>query len=371
MPKILLMGPTSPPYTGQSVAFTTIVEYYRKNEDFNCIEVNLSNKNGIIKGILLCLSISYQMIFNKIDLIYFTCSRSFLGSLRDVVLLSWAKIFRVKVVNHLHGGDFRIFYNSSSFLYKRILKWCYQGVSSSIVLLDGMKILFENFPRMKVDVVSNSYSLSLDDYPTIKQLSNGPLKFLYLSNIMESKGILNLLDAFEIILNDHLECQLTIAGSYMSDYISSEQEIRQKFELKYYFLKEKYPNKINYVGVVNGKKKSDLLWSSDVFLLPTFHQTEAFPISILEALRTGNYIITTEHNYLPDVVSSQNGRLIKPNSVNALTEVISDVIEFRNKLDDVQNYNINYAVSNFTESQYVKGVTQIINENLNNNSHIQ
>ncbi|GHV61827.1 hypothetical protein FACS1894195_2960 [Bacteroidia bacterium] len=371
MTKIVLMGPISPPYHGQSVAFTAIVEYYRRNKQFDCIEINYSNKDGIISGLLLCLNITYKIIFNKIDLIYFTCSRSFSGSIRDVVMLFWARIFNIKVVNHLHGRDFKLFYKNSSPVYRKILKWCYEGVSESIVLLDGMKILFNDFPHMKVDVVANSYSVALDDYPKTKTLSAGPLHFLYLSNIMESKGILHLLDAFEIVFKNHSACKFTIAGDFMGDYISSGSEIQEKFQATYQKRKEKYPNQIDYIGVVAGKRKNDLLWQSDIFILPTFHQMEAFPISLLEALRAGNYIISTNHNYIPEIITPKNGKLIEPNSVEALCSAIEYVLTDKNVLNEIQNYNINDALLNYSEEKYIKDVTQIINENFNHNNSLQ
>lgn len=364
------MGPVTPPYTGQAIAFTTVANYYKRRDDYKLFVVDLANKNGILKGILLNIKISVLLLMNEIDVVYFTCSRSFLGSIRDVVLLFWTRLFKIKTINHLHGGDFLIFYRNSPALYKRILRWCYKKVNTSIVLIKGMETLFSDFPEMQVKIVSNSYDSLLDNFPLVKKQNRYALKMLYLSNIMETKGILDLLDAFEIVLGKHLECQLTIAGSYMSDYISSEQEIRQKFQSKYSILKEKYCDRINYIATVEGEKKNNLLWNSDVFILPTFHKTEAFPISILEALRAGNYIVTTKHNYLPSIVSLDNGELIVPNSTKALVQAIQNIICNIEKLNEIQNYNIQYAISNYKEDKYIKGVTQIVNENLSNNSHL-
>lgn len=369
MANLLLMGPISPPYTGQSVAFTAIVEYYR-HSDNRIIEINLSNRNSIISGLSLCLKVSFTLLFTKIDIIYFTCSRSFLGSIRDIVLLFWARLFKVKVINHLHGGDFRIFYENSSPIYKKILRWAYNGVDTSIVLFNGMKNLFEDFPEMQVKTIANSYSLYLDKLPKYKPNKDSVIRILYLSNIMKSKGILNLLDSFDNILKKYSNVQLTVAGEFIGDYIFSKEEIERAFSLKYNVLKNRYKEALDYVGVKKGDEKKVLLWESDVFILPTYHKTEAFPISILEALRAGNYIISTNHNYIPEIISSANGELVVPNSTKALVQAIENIIRDREKLNQIQNYNIEYAISNYKEDRYIQGVIQIINENLSNNSYI-
>lgn len=365
------MGPVSPPYTGQSVAFTTIVDSYKKRNDYKTIIVDLSNKNGISSGIFLIIRISILILIYNIDVIYFTCSRSFLGSIRDVVLLFWARLLKIRTINHLHGGDFLMFYNSSQILYKKILKWCYEKIDTSIVLINGMETLFSNFTKMKIKIVSNSYDSSLDNFPEVKNQNNAVVKLLYLSNIMESKGILNLLDAFGDILKLNDKCCLVIAGDFVSDYISSKDFIKTKFLEKYNKLKQKYPNNIEYRGVVKGIEKYDLLWDSDIFILPTYHRTEAFPISLLEALRAGNYIIATRHNYIPQIITEKNGLLVQPNSIESLRIAFQNIFEQeRSVILDIQNRNIRYAISSFKEEVYVNNITEIIDENLNNNSNI-
>lgn len=369
--QILLMGPVGPPYTGQSVAFTTIVSSYKRRNDYRSIIVDISTKNGVFSGISLILKISRLLLINRIDVVYFTCSRSFLGSLRDIVLLFWTRVFKIKTVNHLHGGDFRMFYSNSRPLYKKILKWCYEKVDTSIVLINGMETLFSDFPQMKVKIVSNSYDSLLDNFPEEKKQISPVLKFLYLSNIMESKGILNLLDAFEDLLRVNKVCYLSIAGDFISDYISSKDLIKAKFLLKYNELKQKYPDHIEYIGVVKGSEKYDLLWDSDIFILPTYHRTEAFPISILEALRTGNYIIATKHNFIPQIVTEKNGLLVQPNSVESLRIALESILDQeKDVILDIQNRNIKYAISSFREVEYINQVIKIIDENITDNSNL-
>ena len=362
MSKTLLMGPLSPPYTGQSIAFSSIANQFVS--DKNSIIINISNKDNVWLGVLLCFKIVFTVLFNKIHVIYFTCSRSFSGSIRDIVLLLCARIKKVRVINHLHGNTFYDFYHSSYSWYRPIIKYCYDWVDTSIVLLPKMMSQFKDFPKMKIEVIANSYSSELDNLPKEKVYKkDSSLELVYLSNIMESKGVINLLKACGGVFENNSQITLTIAGDYIGDYLCSKSQIKQKFDFLFNELKLKYPNQINYLGIVKGEKKERLLWNADVFILPTYHPSEAFPISIIEAMRAGNFIISTNHNLLPDVVSQGNGLLITPNSVDAIINVIENVASLnRENLCVVQNYNIQHAIKNYQEQKYVGQVLLIIKE---------
>ena len=356
--KILLMGPISPPYTGQSVAFTTVYNALNLKDDI--ILINISNKETILSGILLCFKILFVVLSNKIDTIYFTCSRTFAGSIRDVTMLFCARIKRIRVVNHLHGSDFKSFYFDLPRLYQRIVFFAYSGIDTSIVLIEGMEEQFDIFQSMKKVVVSNSYSKELDSLPTIKESNSNILNLLYLSNIMQSKGIINLLKACDSLFYKYDNIVLNIAGQIQSDSISTFDEIGTTFNLLLNNLQKKYPNRITYFKVLSGEAKTELLWKSDIFILPTFYKTEAFPISILEAMRSGNYIISTNFKYIPQIVLPSNGRLIEPKSISAIIDVFDEIMIDYVGLKSTQNYNINYAIRNFDENRFVADIIKVI-----------
>ncbi len=355
--RILFMGPMPPPYMGQSIAFSSVVE----NIPGKHILINVSNKNNVFSGLYLCLKILFYLLFYKIDVIYFTCSRSFLGSIKDISLLLGARLRKIKVINHLHGADFKLFYDELPKLYRKIVYWCYSGVNTNIVLLEELKSEFSDFPSVGIEVIPNAYSKYLDDLPYEKTETNTDrLVLLYFSNIMKSKGIIYLLQAYEQILAKYEYVELHIAGIAMKDYIDSKKSISQEFSLLFEKIKNQYPGKIIYHGNYVGDKKRNLLWDSDVFILPTFYPSEAVPLSILEAMRAGNYIITTDHNYLSQIVSKENGCLIRLHSVNDIIQAIEKIIHDRNLLLETQNYNIKYAWKRYGEERYLHSLNKII-----------
>ena len=58
------------------------------------------------------------ILFNQFDSIYFLGSRSKLGFLRQLPFLTIAILKRIKLINHLHGADFKQFFKKAGFLKK-------------------------------------------------------------------------------------------------------------------------------------------------------------------------------------------------------------------------------------------------------------
>ena len=146
----------------------------------------------------------------------------------------------------------------------------------------------------------------------------------------------------------------------MEDDFSSQEDIKKSFDNLYNLLKQKYPAQIEYKGVVSGDSKNRLLWNSDIFILPTYHPSEAFPISIIEAMRAGNYIISTLHNLIPKIVKEDNGTLIEPRSTNTIIQSISFVCSNIMQMREVQNHNIKCAIRNYQENKYIEQILSII-----------
>jgi glycosyltransferase involved in cell wall biosynthesis len=360
MKKILLIGPIAPPVTGQSVAFTEFVSSLDPNFCY-VINTNLTGSNifkKLLFSLILCFKISFKVYFSKFDVVYFTCSRSFLGSFKDVALLFFVNKYKTRVINHLHGSDFKSFLSNSNIVYRRLLFHCYKKVDVSIVLLSVMVDEFIDFPSMDVYVVPNFYDKSLssnNDYRKYADsLISKPINLLYLSNIVYSKGIFDLINAYKIVKINNPSISLTIAGNFLSDELMSKKEVREEFYLSI------SSTDIKFVGSVYGDEKRDLLCSSDVFVLPSFYTSEAFPISIIEAMVTGNAIITTKFKYLPTIVSPSSGLVVPTNSPLEISEALNFLINEPNCLAEMKKYNVSYSKLNFSHQNYIDSLNNIV-----------
>lgn len=323
----LLIGSLPPPITGQSISFSYLTNLTNQGR-FRIYNTNKTSFN-FFNYLDSLLFLPIYILFNQFDSIYFLGSRSKFGFLRQLPFVSIAILKRIKLINHLHGADFKEFYKNSGFL-RGIIKWAYKNVDTSIVLLEEMKDQFKAFPNMKLEVVPNAVSKELENldisFPKEKRI-------LFLSNIMASKGIIEFLNASKKLLKENNSIRIDIAGDFISDNYLPKNQIKKKFLDLFEVLKNDFPERIFYHGPVFGIKKVDLLRSSSIFILPSYYPTEAFPISIIEAMATGNAIITTEHNYLDKIVSKKNGIIIEPKNYK---EIFNSVITLLNNQDVLQ-----------------------------------
>lgn len=354
---ILCVGPLIPPIHGQALAFTRFYENINNSEKLliNTNMVDIRKLDKVFVTVKTFFLIFYKIFFNKIDVVYFTCTRSFIGSLKDIFLINLASFKNIKLVNHLHGSDFYDFLHSSPKWYQRILFNAYEKVDTSIVLLDSMKSQFEDFKTMKIEVVSNFYDKELE--LELESKDKTKINVLYLSNIIKSKGIFELIDAFEELLKKYENIYLNIAGIFTGDEYLSRDEVEKQF-----LEKVKNISKINYLGKVYGKEKVKLLQKSDIFVLPSYYRSEAFPISIIEAMRCGNAIITTNYKYLPEIVNSKNGILVEPKSVDSLLDGINILLEDNRLLIDIQEYNKKEAKEKYSLDKYIDKLNKIVLE---------
>jgi glycosyltransferase involved in cell wall biosynthesis len=152
------------------------------------------------------------------------------------------------------------------------------------------------------------------------------LRILYLSNLIETKGYLVLLDAINILVNQHnipltahFCGEFVLAGSAPSYLTSAEAEADFFSRIKRYGLIEH----VVFRGPVSGDEKHRELLEGDIFVLPTTYRNEAQPVAIIEALAYGYTVISTPHRAIPEMLDyGKAGILVEPNRPDLIADQI-------------------------------------------------
>lgn len=354
MMRVLLFGPITPPINGQSVAFTLIANSLLVSEKIVINSVRYKNK--IINVLYLYIRILFVFVFCKFSTIYFTSSRSTLGFFKDFPLLILGKWSNKRIINHLHGADFKLFYDKCHKL-KPLVHYAYKCINTSIVLLEEMKNQYVDFPLMNIEVVENCY---VNEFDLLKDSFSKKYQIIFLSNIMKSKGVMEFLEACDYLLEKYPKINVVIAGKPLADLFMDEKKIFSIFMNKYNVLIQRFSNRIQYLGILNTNDKIKCLFESSIFILPSYYVSEAFPLSIIEAMRSGNAIITTKHNYLPYIINDTNGLLIEPMSAEAIIIGVDTLLSNKSKLNIIQQNNINVSKSKYSQANYIQKLKKII-----------
>ena len=242
------------------------------------------------------------LLFNRnIEIVHIHGSADGSFVRKYVLFLTAKKLFRRKIVYHIHAGRYIRFYQNSHPILKRCIRQFVEGSDLVICLSEEWRRQFvQTFPNVNARVLGNVVEPFVSNRATITKSEEQPLNVLFLGLIGDNKGIfdmLAMLGAHRAELTGKL--RLTIGGNGEVD--------RLKQAIKHYQIE----SMVNFVGWVTGDQKRCLLQESDLYLLPSY--SEGLPVSILEAMSAGLAILSTPVGGIPEiVVDGVNGYLVKP-----------------------------------------------------------
>ena len=253
-------------------------------EEFNYIKNSrTSNRiNNILIAIRSAAKTIYRLSRDKnIKIVHLHASVG-ISFVRAGIFMRIAKLFKRKVVMHIHGGAIKTYYESHKSSVKRVLSKCDTIVTLSQEWVDFYKSI--GFESISVENVITT--------PIIKpQEEDGLLHVLYLGLIIDYKGIYDLVD----VIGEHQDeyrrkLLLHIGGNGEIDVLTKKIESYGIGDI------------VIFEGWVAQEKKIDLMNQCKVFILPSYH--EGLPLSILEAMSYNMAIISTRVGGIPSLVIS-------------------------------------------------------------------
>ncbi|RZL44562.1 MAG: glycosyltransferase family 1 protein [Pedobacter sp.] len=221
----------------------------------------------------------------------------------------WCAVLRgIPVVMHVHGADFDSFYLKSKFkaYFRKTFKVC----KSVIVLSNFWKVFFEKNMQLKNTFVLYN-AVNCDAFSSCYTAPQNIKNFLFLGRLGERKGIYDLVNAINLLVNNEGFTDLKFYFAGDGD-IAEVTSLVDKLHLSPY---------IEILGWVNNEMKPKILMKADTLILPSYN--EGLPVALLEAMAAGKVIITTPVGGIPDLITdSVNGFLIQPGDVNAISSMI-------------------------------------------------
>lgn len=154
------------------------------------------------------------------------------------------------------------------------------------------------------NIVDNSKYYSNDD-------DSGPVRLLFVGQLIERKGISYLIDAYETIDDTSVELVIVGDGLKRDDY--ERQMRRRKLD-------------VTFTGWVSEERKREAFANADLFVLPSLE--DLAPLVLNEALASGLPILTTEGvGNAPDmIIEGGNGYVVPTADADALAECLSDLL---------------------------------------------
>lgn len=358
---ILVIGPMPEPTTGVSLANKVLVEGLRNEGSYQTKVINTSfaqfkedlGKFSLSKFFFYLKQNLYIFKVFSVDIVYITPGQTFFGLIKYYLYFMFTKLLGKELIIHIHGNYVGKEYSLLKGVKKKLFKYLLKKTSKGIVLSESLTGNMS--PFISEDKIYVLYNF-VEDYLFVEENSiknkfkNNKPRIIFLSNLMEEKGIFELLDALKILESKGFEYEAKIAGHI---------DANNKDRIQPYFDELKHTK---YCGVVRGSDKKDLLLWGNTFVLPTFYAMEGQPISILEAMATGNIVVTTQHAGIPDVFENEvNGYYVKKQNPQDLADKIIRSKSNSEVCNTMRLHNYNYAKNNYRVENFIKNIINIFN----------
>jgi len=244
-----------------------------------------------------------------------------LGHLRDVLTVLPALQPSQPTYAVIHWGNFdRVFRHPLTAMTARQLRQRLAG----FVFLNGS--LAERcarwIPASRRLVIPNTIDEAVcctDDEVTDKQArrtARTAMRLLFLSNMIASKGYLDVLEAVGLLHARGLSLHADFVGRWASD------DDRLAFEQRVAAVGLQAVV-THHGGITDRAHLKALYLGADVFLLPSYYPTEAQPLTIIEALNAGTPVVTTRHSGIPDMVRvGQDALFVPARAPEAIAEAV-------------------------------------------------
>lgn len=241
-----------------------------------------------------------------------------------VISLLAYKWFRIPYVVTVHGGDIDQMAKKSPRI-KKLTESILQQAKAVIVVGERLQDeVVRNFgvQKNKVHVMSMGVDTSIFtmvDKHIVQQelqLSAHTKNILYVGNMIEAKGLLELVQAIYDMSVKGIDVKLVLIGSQ-----KDEQFVHQLKAL----IIEKNMQNIVFLEPQNQKNLAKWMAASDVLALPSYH--EGFGLVALEAMACGTKVVASDVGGLSFLLKDQAGLLIKPKNVSSLRDGLMEAVD--------------------------------------------
>lgn len=184
-------------------------------------------------------------------------------------------------------------------------------------------------------------------------LSEKIRKFLYLSNLIPQKGLLDFIEFARYCVTDIALAKFTVIGPVV-DKIFYETALRL---VANYGLRDNF----EFLGFVDGKIKYNELARSDFLIFPS-HYREAQPMVILESLSVGTPVVAYDIPGIRDIIQDRvNGFVTEPNPKSIL-ESIKTIIDSQSQMTLLRKSSIDFFNLNFSSNRFETKWLNLINQ---------
>lgn len=238
-----------------------------------------------------------------------------------------------KVIFHIHNAIDRFYYKESNKFGRIGIRLSLKIPDQIITLSKGIASMIKPLSNKPIKPIYNGVNVEI--FQNVKDWK--VIKILFSGAVGVEKGTFDLLTSISIIPKHKIKFKCIIIG-------------RGKVEEGAIIIKKLgIEDIVEFTGEISEDEKNELYRNSHIFCLPSYGEGQ--PISILEGLASGMAIISTTVGSIPEVIKTDNGILVAPGDIKAISESILYMTENVDKLKKMCEINEKLASSFFDNSR--------------------
>lgn len=361
--RVVYFGHLPPPIHGVSVINTWIASSTFINDRLQLAFVNLSLSEEtraigrfsfrklwmLIRQLMSGLQ---QLLRTRADLVLYNCSPLGFAFYRDVFLVSVIRIVcRAPIAFYLHGKGYGARAAASNGFYK----WSRALFRNSyaICLSDGLREDLKPYTFRRMFTLNNGI-------PQVSCTKRKPstFTFLFLSNLIRSKGVLDFVEAL-VILKKRTTHPFAFA------LIGEPYDVSRE-ELQRLISEGDLGSEVLAIRAEYGQAKAQWLFErSSVLVLPSHN--DCFPLVVLEAMQASLPVISTFQGAIPEIIKdNQSGYLVPEGDKEKLVGRMQSLLEDPVLYDRMSAFAYSEFLARFTfeifEHNFVRVMTDLITD---------
>ncbi|WP_410501910.1 glycosyltransferase family 4 protein [Exiguobacterium acetylicum] len=363
MSEILFIGPLPPPIHGESIMLNNTLKILKDN-DFQTIVFNTgegrSENNKKYKLFFVKIKNDFKLFldllnYKKKSVTYISISQTKFGLLRDCIFIRLRFRKNDYIITHLHGNNLENTVNKFKVLRKIFIEPSLKKINMGVSLSEELEFNYKNLP-IELTYVHNCIEPNAEKFLSkynsenrSEDTKNGvDLNFLYLSNLIDSKGFNELFLAVKIINElTNFKVHLVVAGKCISQ---KSQSVIEKYSSYEWF---------EYLGIVSADNKFKIISNSDVVCLPTYYEIEAEPIVLLEGLAAEKVLISTKRAAINKILLNNNFYVEEKNTFSIIEAIFKVINLNKNDLKNIGEKNRKNFLENYSKEKYSKEMLRI------------
>ncbi|MGU9047070.1 glycosyltransferase family 4 protein [Clostridium perfringens] len=292
--------------------------------------------------------IKFIFIYKDFDIFHIHMA-SYGSTFRKGYYIRFLKKKNKKIILHVHGAEYLVFYNKLNDKKKESVKNIWKCCDSIIALSEEWRGQFKKiFNHNNIVVINNG--IDTEQYKKgkcnlVKQKNN----FLFLGRLGRRKGTYDIVEAIKKVVIKYPDVLVYMAG---------DGEIEQ---IKKIVIKSNLEKNIKIVGWINFNQKIELFKKCSTIILPSYN--EGLPMTLLEGMAAGKAIISTNVGGIPELVKNEvNGLIINPGNIDDLHKCICKIIEDEEFIIECSKNNLNKINKEFSRKIMHRKLNMIFKE---------